>query len=652
MKLGRILAILTGFGWMLVLAACGSQPGTPTPTEAARATASPTQQPSATPTPVVQKMLTICLGEEPNSLYPYAALNAAARSVLAAIYDGPIDTNSFEYQAVILQKLPSLEDGDALVETVLVKPGDAIVDADGLPVKLATGVRLNPSGCTSRKCQLTYDGTSEVQMDQMVVNFSLLPGLTWSDGEPLLADDSIYSYELASNPGTPGSKYLIERTQSYEAVDDLTVQWWGKPGFLDQGFRSNFWAPAPRHAWGDYTPLELPGSDVAGRKPLGWGPYLVEEWLSGDQIHLKKNPNYFRAKEGLPVFDDLFFRFVADPNLAISKLIAGTCDVLDPSVALDDQVELLQAFTANQQLSAKFANSMNLEQLDLGIQPASYDDGISLGRGDRPDLLGDERTRQALAMCLDRERVVTEVLNGLSEVPASFIPSSHPLYNEQVAKYPFDILAGKRLLDEVGWKDRDNDPQTPLEAWEIPGVPDGTKLVLNYVTTGAIQRRQVSEILSKSLAECGVQVKLQFLDPEVLYHTGPEYPLFGRQFDLAEFAMASSGFEPACNWYMGSEIPGTTNSWMGVNFSGYKNLAFDTACQSARSSIGQEVPLKTLYEDPQEIFAQDLPVITLYWQVKVGAARVGLCGFKLDPTSANNQWNIESYRFQTICPEE
>ena len=85
-------------------------------------------------------------------------------------------------------------------------------------------------------------------MDQMQVTFSMLPGLSWSDGTPLTAEDSVYAYQVASDPSTAGSKYLVDRTQSYEAVDATTIQWWGKPGYIDPTYFLNFWPPLPEHA--------------------------------------------------------------------------------------------------------------------------------------------------------------------------------------------------------------------------------------------------------------------------------------------------------------------------------------------------------------------------------------------------------------------
>lgn len=646
----RSCVCLVGLAGLFILSGCGSPAPTSMPTVAIE---EPTAvQAISTPIPslVLSKTLSICLAEEPVSLYLYDNLGASARSVLAAIYDGPIDSNSYASQAVILQKLPSLEDGDAILEPVTVMAGDRVVDVNGSPVTLAEGTLVHPSGCSTEDCAIEYDGTSEIEMDQLVVNFTLLPGLTWSDGEALTADDSVYSFQLASDPNTPGSKYLVNRTQAYQAVDDLTLQWFGLPGYLDQAYAGNYWTPAPRHAWKTFTPAELP--QAVGKNPLGWGAYVLDQWLPGESIHLVRNTLYFRADQGLPRFNDLYFYFISDPNLAISRLIAGSCDVLDPGMALDDQVELLQAFDANRQIKVRFSTSMNLEQLDFGIQPASYDNGFNLADGDRPDFFADKRTRQAIALCLDRQKVVDDILFSLSEVPSSFVTGGHPLYDPDVTLYDHDTLAGNRLLDEAGWKDRDNDPRTTRLAFAIPGVPDGTPLKITYVTTPALQRRLVSGILVNSLAECGVEVIVQYMDPVDLYRVGSGSPLFGRKFDLAEFALAGSGLEPPCGWYLGSEIPSPLNAWSGINFSGYADEDYDSACLEARSNLGQDTSLDYSYAVVQEIFSEDLPVIPLYWQVKVGASRPGLCGFWPDPTAASSLWNIELFSRTSSCPGE
>jgi len=627
---------------MAGLAACGraTPPVTPLPA---------TENPAApTATAIPLHALTVCLGQEPASLFPVNNPSSAARAVLAAVYNGPVDTNSYGYQPVILKDLPSLDNGDAQLFQKSVSIGDEVVDASDTPVTLAVGVKVRPAGCRNDACAVVYDGKSTLQMDQMQVTFRLLPGLTWSDGQPLTADDSVYAYNLAADPAAVGSNYLVVRTKSYEAVDDNTVQWWGKPGFIDPTYLMNFWAPLPKHIWGQIPPEQLAGSPGPSRSPVGWGPYSIQEWVAGDHITLTKNPHYFRIGEGLPKVTTLTFRFVPDPATAVSDLIAGSCDILDPSINLGGQVDLLRSMADKKQLQVLFTTPPVMEQLAFGIRPASYDKGYNPGVG-RPDYLGDVRVRQAVAMCIDRQKVVDSVLSGLSKVPATFVPAEDPLYDSAVVPYSFDVTTANALLEQAGWHATDKNPLTPRLARGAKNVPDGTALVLNYITTGATQRVQVSKIVADSLAKCGIKVNVNYLDQTVLYAAGPDGALFGRKFDLAEFAMGSTNTEPPCEWFTSAEIPNAANQWVGTNVSGYSNPDFDAACQAVQQSLADEPAHAKAYQQAQSIFAGDLPVLPLYWRLEVAAARPEVCHFSLDPTASSALWNIDQIDFGISC---
>lgn len=603
---------------------------------------------SATPTPQPRN-LTVCLGAEPNTLYPLGEPNPAALSVLSAIYDGPIDSNTYSYQPIILKKLPGIKDGDVVFSPVDVKKGTLVVDTNGNVVALDKGIAVYPSGCTSSTCAVKYDGVSPLKMDQLSATFTILPGLTWSDGIALTADDSVYAFTLARDWATPGSKYLTDRTQTYESVDDLSVQWWGIPGFIDPSYATNFFAPLPKHVWEAVPAADLVTAELSARKPLGWGPYIVDEWVSGDHISLSKNPLYFQSAEGLPKIDKLTFRFTPDANTALTKLVAGECDVIDSTVHLDGQVGLLIDMQNAKQLKAASAQTNVMERLDFGIQPASYDDGYATASGDRPDLLSDPLTRQGIAYCLDRQKVVDNILYGLTSVPDTYIPAEHPLYNKNVPSYTFDPQRGAQLLDQAGWLDEDNNPATPRLSRNVPGLPTGTPLTLNYWTTSATQRHQATEILSESLAQCGIGVNANYYDPQDFYAAGPEGPLFGRKFDLAQFAMGTTGFAPPCGWFTTPEIPNTANKWVGTNVSGYSSPDFDAACAAASASLSDTPEYKTAQDRAQFLFSSDLPSVPLYWRLKVAAARPDICAFTLDPTSVSDLWNVETWNYGPGC---
>ncbi len=121
----KVLAVLLFLA--LTLPACA--PVATVPPVPAEVTATVTPVVTITPTPSLRS-LTICLGEEPASLYPYANLTPAARSVLSAVYDGPMDVTDYTYEPIILEKVPSLEDGDAQVAPVTVTAGSKVVDFD------------------------------------------------------------------------------------------------------------------------------------------------------------------------------------------------------------------------------------------------------------------------------------------------------------------------------------------------------------------------------------------------------------------------------------------------------------------------------------------------------------------------------------------
>jgi peptide/nickel transport system substrate-binding protein len=626
----------------LILSAC-----TPQVTEIPVIPQTPTvTTPLITPTPA-PRSLTVCLGEEPNTLYPYGNLNSAARSVLSALYDGPMDTVEYGYEPIILEKIPNLDDGDAQVSPISVRTGDQVVDSTGNLVTLASGTEIRPSSCRSDDCAITYDGSSTIQMDQLVVTFTMLKGLLWSDGEPLTSDDSIYAFELASSDDTPVSKFVVDRTQAYEAADEQTIQWWGKPGFIDPDYFTNFWMPLPRHIWGQFPPADLTKLEVSSRLPVGWGPYIIDDWESGVQLHFIKNLNYFRAASDLPKFDELTFIIFPDTNSALTSLVDGTCDVLDPSIRLDGQVGLLQQMQTERQANLLTSQTMTMEWLGLGITPATYDDGFD-SKEDRPDFFGDERTRQAIAVCLDRQKVVDTVLFGLSQVPDSYLPSDHPLHNGNLQDYPFNPTLGNQILEQAGWLDHDNNRSTPRQALGVTNVPATTPLVLTYVTSSATQRHQVAEILTQSLAECGIGLNTVYYSAVDFYSQGPNGPLFGRRFDLAEYAIGVNSLEPQCGWFTTAQIPNEENRWVGTNVSGYQNPEFDAACEKALQSLSTD-PEYAFHQEAQSIFASDLPSIPLYLRLKVAATRRDFCGFTLDPSSSSALADLETFDYGDGC---
>jgi len=555
-----------------------------------------------------------------------------ARVIRQAIYDGPIDTVGYSYQPVILQKLPSLVDGDAVITAVSVEADAPIVDANGDVVKLTSGTRVRPSGCRADDCAVTFDGRP-VTMDAMRVTFSLKPEVRWSDGAPLTAQDSVYSFNLARSPDTPNWKWLESRTSSYTATDDYTAVWIGLPGFLDPAYATAFWTPLPEHVWRAYTPATLLEQDAVMRTPLGYGPYVIDKWEPGQYIRLSPNPYYFRAEEGLPYFETLTFRFISnqDVKTGLDALAKGQCDVLSLDLYLERDLPRLQEMEAAGQAAMYPVAAPVWEHLTFNADPPpDYT---------QPAFFQDVRTRRAVAYCINRQAIIDTVGKGLSTIPDSFLPPEHPLYASNVIRYPYDPAQGQALLEEIGWRDVDGDGIR--EAHGIPGLFDGTPFHIRYSTTTAETRTQTSALIVADLAACGIQADVEQLDAATFFKGGAGTPLYGRQFDLAEFSWMVD-VTPPCDLYLSTQISSANNQWNGQNFGGYHNPVYDAVCQQALAALPGEPEYLTAYSEAQHLFSADLPALPLFFRPRIYAARADLRGFIPDAIAVET-WNIEAF---------
>ncbi len=605
--------------------------------------------PTTEPTPEPPKSLVVCIGEEPQTLYAYGGNSKGMWSILEAIYDGPIDTVNFMPEPVILEKIPDDISGDALIETITVSAGERIVDANGSVAVLLPGANYLPAGCFDKSCTVEWDGQSEVMMDQQTLRYQLKPGLLWSDGEPLTANDSQYSFQIASDPASPVNTYYVDRTASYSALNELQTEWKGLPGFTTPHLGDLFWIPMPQHAWGEMSAGDLLTAEESTQKPLGWGPYQVDNWVSGSHIELSRNTHYFRADEGLPKFEKLVFRFLgpnADSNLKALEI--NECDFIDATVELNQQLTDVVERSNIGELDAYFGQGPEWEHLDFGIVPASYDDGYQID-SDRPNWFGDVRMRTAIAYCTDRNSIANRYFVNRSSVPISFYPPSHPAYNPALISIPYDVEMGTMLLDQIGWRDEDNNPLTPRISQGVANVPDGTPLVLDYTTSQSELRQLVSSEIASSLITCGIEVVVQNVYPTELFAQGPEGVLFGRKFDLAQFTWQAGRTNP-CFLYSSVQIPNAENLWVGANITGYADPQYDLACQRAQNAAMDDAESQA---EIQRLFSEALPVLPLYYQLKIAASRTDFCGFEaLDVSSRSILFKIEGFGYGEFCLNE
>ncbi|MDX1417626.1 MAG: ABC transporter substrate-binding protein, partial [Candidatus Promineifilaceae bacterium] len=576
--------------------------------------------------------------QEPKTLFWHGHESVFEEAVLHGIYESDLTTVSYDYQAVGLEKIPSFSDGDATIRVVPVAEGDKVVDVNGDVIELQIGDQvINAAGDAT-----TYDG-STLLMDQLIVDFRMKQRF-WSDGRPVTAADSVYSFHLAARPETPGDKYVVDRTASYQASANLQIRWSGLPGFIDSNFQSNFHHPLPRHTWLDLALTDLTTATVSSRFPLGDGPFQIVEWKDGQSIRLTPNPHYYRSLDGYPQLDGVVYRFISDPNERIAQLLAGSCHVITHE-SLDAALLpfILEAETEHL-LNAHIVPDRFGWELVFGINSwGEYSDGLG-----RPDWFEDARVRQAVAMCIDKQELVDTLYLGQTDLLDGYVPSSHPLKANGLTQWQFDVTAANRLLDEVEFLDNNGDGVR-----EDPTT--GTDFRIAIVIGLGQQEHLLAQMIETFLRDCGIELYIEQTANQNLTSSNEVDKVHGRRFDLA-LSLSEATLIPDCDRFMSTQISGSPTEinertgkpfigWQGRNRSGWSSAAFDEYCSSALTSPVNSPEQKSNHQEAQRIFAKELPVLPLLLEPKITLVHPEVRHIVNDPTQDSELWNLYAVEF-------
>jgi len=629
MVLKRIALFLTLLLLILGASACGAEVS-----DALRLPELDQQLPAASPnpTPVPERVLSICLGDEPRSLFIYGDQSTSARIIRQALSDDPVDEVNLESFPVLLGEIPSQENGLVQKRTVEVFPGEELVDARGNITFLASGVEYRPSGCTSQDCWEIYGQQPSVELDQIEIHYSINSGYQWSDGEPVSLDDSLFSYQTAALIYGSAGPGQLRYTASYELGEDEHLIWRGLPGYQGvYSYQDFFFAPLPRHQLANFTKEEFLTAPQSNFQPLGWGAYQVVEWVTGDHLTLQRNPNYYRAGEGLPYFDSLVFRFVSGGEEALAAVRSGECQI---AANLPDVLTVQRELVRDQEdgVLAVYTNEGSAwEQISFGIE--------SLGKRLVP--LQDKELRVAVAGCIDRERISRARLDAGEVVDDYLLPGSFS--GDNGGSLPYQPAESGLKLKDLGWIDQDGDPETPRVAQGVEGIPDGRPLAFTLLAAESQAKSITVDYIREGLGDCGIGVEIETMPAAQLLASGPEGgPVFGRDFDLAYFAWAAGKYQP-CRLFTSAEIPGIyparPKGWGGVNATGYSNEDFDQACLAVSTNLPDSEISLDAQKKLVEIFRSDLPALPLFFRQDLIIASPQISG--LTSGTYDLFWNIE-----------
>ncbi len=439
----------------------------------------------------------------------------------------------------------------------------------------------------------------EISDDKLRIRFFLRDDVTWQDGTPFTVKDVKFTYELYTDPQTPtayASDFL--RVQDFRVLDDHT---------FEVSYETPY-APA-LGSWGQamHPAHLLEGKDVTKsplkRKPVGTGPYVFQEWRTGEKIVVDANSGYFA---GRPYIGRVMTRIIPDPATMFLELKAERIDqmVLTP-LQYQRQTEsewFKKHFNKFRYYSFAYAY-LGYNLLDWKFQ--------------------DKRVRQALTMAIDREGLVNGVLLGLGKVAHTPYKPDTIWYNDKVKKWPYDPEKAKQQLADAGWTDTDGDGVLDKD-----GKPFAFTIITNQ---GNESRKNAATIIQRDLKKVGITVSIRVI----------EWAAFLKNFiNKKKFEAAllgwSIGIDPNQMDIWNSEKTGAHE----LNFVSYKNEKVDDLLEKA-VSVYDPAERKRYYDEFQAIIAEDQPYTFLWVPESLPIIHARFQGIK--PAPAGIGYNFEKW---------
>ena len=307
--------------------------------------------------------------------------------------------------------------------------------------------------------------TLNVDPENKKATIKIKDGMKWSDGQPIVADDIIYTYEVIGNKDYTGVRYSDESAkivgmEDYKAgkastisgikkVDDKTVEISFKEmgqGIYTGGNGMERYA-MPKHYLKDVPIKDLEKSEKIRSKVVVAGPYTISSIVPGESIELKGNPYYFKGK---PKTDKVTIQVVNSQTIT-AAMKSGKYDIV-----LDIPTELYKTYKDLDNIDT--LGRQELYYSYLGFKMGKYDKAKGENVVNPNAKMADLKLRQALAYGLDINQMVKAFYDGLREKATSSVPPVFgKYYPKDLAGFPYDPEKAKKLLDEAGYKDVNGD---------------------------------------------------------------------------------------------------------------------------------------------------------------------------------------------------
>ena len=461
--------------------------------------------------------------------------------------------------------------------------------------------------------------TSGKHANGKVFRFAFRPEAVWADGKPVTGNDYVFTFKSVYNPHVNARSWrsFMDFVSEIEvdAADPKKVSvYLDSTYMLDVQATTNFNIyPAhiydPKNIMAGFTLEELRDpaktwtadqdsllkefatnyeSAVYFRETVvGNGPYILDQWVTGEFIRLTRNQNWWGDQLKDPPLllqaypSAITYKFILDATAAEAALKAGEIDLM-----AEVPVNAFKAMEGDAQWKEKL-QFVTPEQMQVNY----------LELNTRDSILADARIRKALALTIDYDGILNNILQGLAERTTGPIYPKKRYFDKSLQPLKQDINTALALIKDAGWTDTNGN-----------GTPDKmiggkrTELHLEIKTTNKEEGLATSNIVKENAAKAGFDIEIVIVDPSQL-----QQDIKQNNFTIIPIRVNAfpEDYDPYVLWHSDNDHEG------GTNRTGFHTPELDQIIDELRTTE-DEARKDELYKAFQKIIYEQQPSIYLY----------------------------------------
>jgi peptide/nickel transport system substrate-binding protein len=452
----------------------------------------------------------------------------------------------------------------------------------------------------------------------MTVKYTILDEAKWSDGTTISGDDFQFTYDTIMNEDFP-----ITRT-TYEDIVSTVV---GAKTF-------EYTLAAPTATYETIFSEILPKHDLEGKdfandyNDTRWvssGPFVFDQWAKGEFVTLVKNPNYWKTDpetgQNLPYLDSVTWRFIGETEAVLTAFKAREVDIINPDPNTDN-IQTLQELVPDGAI-VEVMNGAIWEHLNFQFGPDRF-------LRNENSCASNLKARKAVAHAINKQVITDDILAGQVEPLDSYVEVMVP------------------SMSQGSWTQYDYNPTKAGELWAEASVEEGRDCSIVFSTTSNNTARvRLSELFLTMFEEAGIPYKADLEDSQLFF--GETF--VAGNWDLGEWAwLGTPGLSALVGTHdlFDAESPPPDGNNMynwGTVGSSVEGDAAPVRFAEIRDAVNATVDLDELlplFQEAEQLIADEVVIIPLYARLSVGAAWGDEVGnFKHNPTPYGHGWNQE-----------